>query len=147
MADAVAYNTYQSYLMHSDDGKTWKKFIDVKTVPALFQTPPTLDATTLSDPAHVYIADIDDNGGSLEFTANDTPANQAVCEAAKGKVGYWAVWFGGTRTAGVETPVGDRGKWSFQGTLAWGPSERSTGSVSEITLALVPQTAPEYAAA
>ena len=60
----MAINTYGTYLMHSTDGTTYTKLIDIKDYPDLIEPPDNLDATTLSDDMRVYIPGIKDNSGA-----------------------------------------------------------------------------------
>lgn len=137
-------NTYQTYLMNSIDGTTWKNICPVKDTPDLGKTPDNLDATTLSDAAKRYIEDILDSGGALEFTANYDPDDYEAILTHKGKEEHWAVWFGGKDTEGTVTPDGHLGKFEFTGTVTAYPKSRSVSAVSEMTIAIMPLTEIKY---
>lgn len=137
-------NTYQTYLMNSAEGTTWKNLCPVKETPDLGKTPDNLDATTLSDAAKQYIEDILDSGGALEFTANYDPDDYEAILTHKGKVEHWAVWFGGKETEGIVTPDGHLGKFEFTGTVTAYPKSRSVSAVSEMTIAIMPRSEIKY---
>lgn len=134
------HNSYQSYLMVSDDGTSYTKLIDIKDFPDLGSAPPTLDATTLSDHMHIYINDIQDTGGALEFTANYTLEDFVALEAYNNVVKYYAIWFGGTETGGVMTPSGQYGKFGFQGELAHWKKGAGVSAVQEMGISIAPST-------
>lgn len=137
-------NTYQTYLMNSADGTTWKNICPVKSTPDLGKTPDNLDATTLSDAAKRYIEDILDSGGALEFDANYDPDDYEAILTHKGKEEHWAVWFGGKETEGVMVPDGHLGKFEFTGTVTAYPKSRSVSAVSEMTIAIMPLSEIKY---
>ncbi len=91
MTQEQLHNTYMTYLMVSEDGTTWKKLCDIKEYPDLGSAPKTLDATTLSAPMHVYIEDIQDPGGVMEFPTNYRWSEFEELAQYKGKLLYWAV--------------------------------------------------------
>lgn len=144
-APETLHNTYQSYLMSSSDGSTWTKLIDIKEFPDLGSAPPTLDATTLSDSMHIYINDIEDTGGGLEFTANYRKADFATLNALKGTTKYYAVWFGASVSNEVLTPDGSFGKFSFQGELSVWKKGAGVGAVQEMGISIAPSTPISFA--
>ena len=90
----MAINTYQTYLMTSDDGSTYTKLLDIKSFPDLMGGPNNLETTTLSDEMKTYIPGLKDPGDALEFGANYTAADFAAVEALEGTEKYYAVWIG-----------------------------------------------------
>ena len=138
----MAINTYGTYLMHSTDGTTYSKLIDIKDYPDLIQPPDNLDATTLSDDMRVYIPGIKDNSGALEFTANYAAADFASIQALEGTEGYFAIWFG--ENAG--TPDGSMGKFSFKGYPYASKVGAGVNEVSEMTVGIIPSTVITFAA-
>ena len=138
----MAINTYGSYLMHSSDGKTYTKLIDIKDYPDMIEAPEQLDATTLSDPMRVYIPGIKDVNGAMEFTANYSAADFAAVQALEGTEGYFAVWFG--ENAG--TPDGSKGKFSFKGYPYASKSGGGVNEVSDMTVGIIPSTEITFAA-
>ena len=138
----MAINTYGSYLMHSSDGKTYTKLIDIKDYPDMIEAPEQLDATTLSDPMRVYIPGIKDVSGAMEFTANYSAADFASVQALEGTEGYFAVWFG--ENAG--TPDGSKGKFSFKGYPYASKSGGGVNEVSDMTVGIIPSTEITFAA-
>lgn len=132
--------TYKTYLMHSDDGTTYEKFIDVKETPDLGSTPPTIDVTTLSDGQKMYLNDIIDTG-NLEFSANWDKADYAKLKAVEGKKGEkWAVWYGAKNVDGVMVPDGSEGKFEFDGELAVWAKGNTVSASSDIGFSIAPST-------
>ena len=138
----MAINTYGTYLMHSSDGTTYSKLLDIKDYPDLISPPDNLDATTLSDDMRVYIPGIKDNSGALEFTANYSAADFAAIQALEGTEGYFAIWFG--EKAG--TPDGSMGKFSFKGYPYASKVGAGVNEVSEMTVGIIPSTVITFAA-
>ena len=138
----MAINTYGSYLMHSTDGTTYTKLLDIKDYPDMIEAPEQLDATTLSDPMRVYIPGIKDVSGAMEFTANYSAADFAAVQALEGTEGYFAVWFG--ENAG--TPDGSHGKFSFKGYPYASKSGGGVNEVSDMKVGIIPSTEITFAA-
>ena len=138
----MAINTYGSYLMHSTDGTTYTKLIDIKDYPDMIEAPEQLDATTLSDPMRVYIPGIKDVNGAMEFTANYSAADFAAVQALEGTEGYFAVWFG--ENAG--TPDGSQGKFSFKGYPYASKSGGGVNEVSDMKVGIIPSTEITFSA-
>ena len=138
----MAINTYGSYLMHSSDGTTYTKLIDIKDYPDMIEAPEQLDATTLSDPMRVYIPGIKDVSGAMEFTANYSAADFAAVQALEGTEGYFAVWFG--ENAG--TPDGSKGKFSFKGYPYASKSGGGVNEVSDMKVGIIPSTEITFSA-
>ena len=109
----MAISTYKSFLMHKVSDK-WEKLIDIKSFPDLGGTPELLETTTLSDGVVTNIMGIQ-SLDALEFECNYTQADYTKVKALEGKDNYFAVWLGGTESAGVVTPTGADGKFEFKG--------------------------------
>lgn len=123
----MAISTYKVFLMKKDN-TTYSKLIDIKDYPDLGGAPEMLDTTTLSDRATTSIPGIQQMD-ALAFTANYTKDDYDKVKALEGAEGEYAVWFGGTESAGVVTPTGSDGKFEFKGT----PSVYVTGGgVNEV---------------
>ena len=146
-ARTTPFNTFKTYLMHGTGTGTitWEKLVDIKDIPDLQQTPPTLDATTLSDPARAYIFDIEDPGGTLEFTANYTKADYTTVAALAGSVQKLSVWFGASEANGVYTPNGEDGKFDFEGYVSVRKSAASVSAVQEMVISVAPTKMPTMA--
>lgn len=138
----MAINTYASYLMHSSDGTTYSKLLDIKDYPDIIDPPENLDATSLSDSMRVYIPGIKDTGGAIEFTANYTATDFAAVQALEGTEGYFAIWFG--ENAG--TPDGHDGKFSFKGYPYASKKGGGVNEVSDMTVGIIVSTEVEFAA-
>lgn len=121
----MAYNassTYKTFLMHSTDGETYTKVIDVKDFPDLGGEPETIDTTTLSDAMRTSVLGIQE-AENFVFNANYDPEQfqslVTLAQADEGAPSYYAVWFGGTDVIGSDpTPTGNLGKFSFKGTMS-----------------------------
>ena len=123
----MAISTYKVFLMKKDN-TTYSKLIDIKDYPDLGGAPEMLDTTTLSDRATTSIPGIQQMD-ALAFTANYTKDDYDKVKALEGAEGEYAVWFGGTESAGVVAPTGSDGKFEFKGT----PSVYVTGGgVNEV---------------
>lgn len=138
----MAINTYGSYLMHSTDGTTYTKLIDIKDYPDMIEAPEQLDATTLSDPMRVYIPGIKDVSGAIEFTANYSATDFASIQALEGTEGFFAVWFG--ENAGL--PDGSKGKFSFKGYPYASKAGGGVNEVSDMKVGIIPSTEITFAA-
>ena len=138
----MAINTYGSYLMHSTDGTTYTKLIDIKDYPDMIEAPEQLDATTLSDSMRVYIPGIKDVSGAIEFTANYSASDFAAVQALEGTEGFFAVWFG--ENAGV--PDGSKGKFSFKGYPYASKAGGGVNEVSDMKVGIIPSTEITFAA-
>lgn len=135
----MARNSFKSYLMHKS-GSTWAKLCDIKEFPDLGKAPDTLETTTLSDPMKTYINDIMDVGGGLEFNLNYDPAVYTTLKALEGTEEEYAVWFGATEEAGVYTPDGSEGKFTFTGDLSVYVKGASVSAVVEMGVSIAPTT-------
>lgn len=123
----MAISTYKVFLMKKETSN-YTKLIDIKDYPDLGGAPEMLDTTTLSDRATTSIPGIQQMD-ALAFTANYTKDDYDKVKALEGTEGEYAVWFGGTESAGVVTPTGSEGKFEFKGT----PSVYVTGGgVNEV---------------
>ena len=112
----MAISTYKSFLMHKVSDK-WEKLIDIKSFPDLGGAPELLETTTLSDPMTTNIMGIQ-SLDALEFECNYTKEDYTKLKAMEGTTGSYAVWLGGTETAGTATPSGADGKFEFDGQLS-----------------------------
>ena len=136
----MAISTYKVFLMmKGDSGSTYTKLIDIKDFPDLGGAPEMLETTTLSDKMQTYIPGIQ-NLDSMEFTANYTKTDFATLKALEGETHSFAVWFGGTESAGVLTPSGSDGKFSFDGQLSVFPVGGGVNEVVDMTITIAPST-------
>ena len=112
----MAISTYKSYLMHKVSD-AWEKLIDIKSFPDLGGAPELLETTTLSDSMTTNIMGIQ-SLDALEFECNYTLADYTKLKALEGTTGSYAVWLGGSESAGTATPTGSDGKFEFDGQLS-----------------------------
>ena len=112
----MASSTYKSFLMHKVSEK-WEKLVDIKSYPDLGGTPELLETTTLSDSMTTNILGIQ-SLDALEFECNYDLTEYTKLKAMENQDKEFAVWLGGTETAGVVTPTGVDGKFSFNGQLS-----------------------------
>ena len=134
----MAISTYKIFLMQKE-GSEWTKVVDIKEFPDLGGAPEMLETTTLSDKMQTYIPGIQ-SLDSLEFTANYTLADYKTLKALEGKENEYAVWFGGTESAGSLTPSGSDGKFSFKGQLSVYANGGGTNEVVEMTITIAPSS-------
>ncbi len=136
----MAISTYKVFLMKkSTTGDTWTKLIDIKEFPDLGGEPEMLETTTLSDNMQTYIAGIQSLDG-LSFSANYDVTDFKTLKALEGAKNSYAVWFGGTEAAGVVTPTGSNGKFSFDGELSVYPVGGGVNEVVGMTITIAPST-------
>lgn len=136
----MAISTYKVFLMHKGSSEaSYTKLIDIKEFPDLGGDPEMLETTTLSDKMQTYIAGIQSMDG-LSFTANYDLADYKSLKALEGKDEKYAVWFGGTETAGTLTPTGSDGKFSFDGQLTAYPTGGGVNEVVDIGITIAPST-------
>lgn len=136
----MAISTYKVFLMHKGASESaYTKLIDIKEFPDLGGDPEMLETTTLSDKMQTHIAGIQSMDG-LSFTANYDLADYKSLKALEGKDEKYAVWFGGTETAGTLTPTGSDGKFSFDGQLTAYPTGGGVNGVVGIGITIAPST-------
>ena len=134
----MAISTYKIFLMQKE-GSEWTKVVDIKEFPDLGGAPEMLETTTLSDKMQTYIPGIQ-SLDSLEFTANYTLADYKTLKALEGTEKEYAVWFGGTESAGSLTPSGSDGKFTFKGQLSVYANGGGTNEVVEMTITIAPSS-------
>lgn len=131
--------SYSTFLMHSDDGTTYEKFIPIKSTPALMAQKEAVETTTLEDSGRTYIPGIRNNDGSFGFTSNYELEYVQKVEALDEEDTYWSVWLGGTENNdGTVTPTGEYGKYNFKGRASFAVSEQSVNGVREMTTNIMP---------
>lgn len=136
----MAISTYKVFLMHkASSGSTYTKLTDIKEFPDLGGEPEMLETTTLSDKMQTYIAGIQSMDG-LSFSANYDMAEYKKLKALEGKKESYAVWFGGTESAGVVTPDGSNGKFAFDGELSVYPVGGGVNEVVGMNITIAPST-------
>lgn len=141
---AIAYSTYQTYLMYrTTSSGTYTKLIDIKDYPDMLGDPNMLNCETLSDKQEKKIPGILRIGDGFPFTANYTPTNFSTVRGLEGNQYDYALWLGGT-SAGV--PDGHNGKFSWTGDVKAGFSGKGVDEVQEMTITAIPSTDVEWSA-
>ncbi|MEY8320283.1 phage tail protein [Lachnospiraceae bacterium 46-61] len=134
----MAISTYKIFLMQKAS-TDWEKVVDIKEFPDLGGSPEMLETTTLSDRMQTYIPGIQ-SLDALEFTTNYTLDDYKKLKAMEGEEKEFAVWFGGTETAGILTPTGNDGKFKFNGQLSVFPVGGGVNEVVDMTITIAPST-------
>ncbi len=134
----MAISTYKIFLMQKTS-TDWEKVVDIKEFPDLGGSPEMLETTTLSDRMQTYIPGIQ-SLDALEFTTNYTLDDYKKLKAMEGEEKEFAVWFGGTETAGTLTPTGNDGKFQFNGQLSVFPVGGGVNEVVDMTITIAPST-------
>ena len=134
----MAISTYKVFLM-SKSGGSYEKLVDIKDFPDLGAAPEMIQTTTLSDKAHTYIPGIQGVEG-MEFTANYTLDDFKKLDALAGTEKDFAVWFGGTESAGTVTPTGSEGKYEFKGYLSVYVAGGGVNAVVDMKISIAPST-------
>lgn len=134
----MAISTYKVFLMKKGTS-TYEKLVDIKDFPDLGGAPEMLETTTLSDGAQTFIPGIQ-SLEALEFTANYDKADYTTLAALKDTETDYAVWFGGTESAGVVTPDGSEGKFEFKGKLNVFVVGGGVNEVVDMTITIAPST-------
>lgn len=134
----MAISTYKVFLMKKTTD-AYEKLIDIKDFPDLGGAPEMLEITTLSDRMQTYIPGIQ-SLDALAFTANYTKEDYSKLKALEGVENDYAVWFGGTETAGVVTPTGTDGKFEFKGQLSAYPVGGGVNEVVDMNVTIAPST-------
>jgi hypothetical protein len=134
----MAISTYKVFLMKKTDN-AYEKLIDIKSFPDLGGAPEMLETTTLSDNMQTYIPGIQ-SLDALEFESNYTKEDFIKLKALDGVEHDYAVWFGGTESAGVVTPTGTDGKFTFKGKLSAFPVGGGVNEVVGMTITIAPST-------
>ena len=134
----MAISTYKIFLMQKAS-TDWEKVVDIKEFPDLGGSPEMLETTTLSDRMQTYIPGIQ-SLDALEFTTNYTLDDYKKLKAMEGEEKEFAVWFGGTETAGILTPTGNDGKFKFNGQLSVFPVGGGVNEVVDMTITIATST-------
>ena len=135
----MASSTYKTFLMKKGTGETYEKLVDIKDFPDIGGSPEMLETTTLSDGMQTYIEGIM-GSDAMEFTINYDLTTYEKLLAMKGTETEFAIWFGGSETAGVVTPTGDEGKFAFKGYLSVRVVGKGVNEVKEATISIAPST-------
>lgn len=144
MPAAMAYSTYQTYLMYrTTTSGTYTKLIDIKDYPDMLGDPNLLDCTTLSDGIEKRIPGIIQNGDGYSFTANYTPTNFSTVKELSGNQYDYALWLGGN-TSGE--PDGHNGKFSWTGDVVVGFPGKGVDEVQDMTITATPSTDVKWSA-
>lgn len=134
----MAISTYKVFLMKKGTS-AYEKLVDIKDFPDLGGAPEMLETTTLSDGAQTFIPGIQ-SLEALEFTANYDKTDYTTLAALKDTETEYAVWFGGTESAGVVTPDGSEGKFEFKGKLNVFVVGGGVNEVVDMTITIAPST-------
>ena len=134
----MASSTYKTFLMKKG-ATNYEKLVDIKDFPDLGGSPEMLETTTLSDSMQTYVEGIQSQD-ALEFTINYDLDTYETLLALKGTETEFAVWFGGTESAGVVTPTGDEGKFNFKGYLSVKVVGKGVNEVKEAIISIAPST-------
>ena len=135
----MASSSYKTFLMHSTDGSSYEKLVDIKDYPDLGGEPEMLQTTTLSDKMHTYTPGIQSLEG-MTFTANYDKDDYSDLDALKDKDEYYSVWFGGTEEGKDVTPTGVDGKFNFKGKLNGFVAGGGVNEVRDMTISIAPST-------
>lgn len=134
-----ASSTYKTFLMRKVS-TTYSKLLDITEFPNMGGDPEMLETTTLSDFMQTFVLGVQSNEG-LRFSANYSPTDYQTLKDITGEQDF-AVWFGGTtNTAGVATPTGDLGKFSFKGELSVYVNGAGVNAVRSMSITIAPTTA------
>ena len=134
----MAISTYKSFLMVKN-ASTWEKLVDIKSFPDLGGAPEMIETTTLSDSMTTNIFGIQ-SLDALEFECNYTLADYTKLKEMEGEDKDFAVWLGGTETAGAATPTGEDGKFEFKGQLAVYVNGGGVNEVVNMTVSIAAST-------
>ena len=134
----MAISTYKSFLMVKN-ASTWEKLIDIKSYPDLGGAPELLETTTLSDSMTTNIMGIQ-SLDALEFECNYTLADYTKLKEMEGEDKKFAVWLGGTESAGKVTPTGSDGKFVFDGQLTVYVNGGGVNEVRNMTVSIAATT-------
>lgn len=136
----MAHLTAGTFLMHSTDGSSYTKLLDITEYPDLNQAPETIDVTTLSDWMHVYILGLEDSGGQLEFNTWLTAAGKTAIDALTG-VQHFSLWIGGTKSGNTITPTGSILKRDFDGYISYVINGAGTDEAAPASVVITNTTA------
>lgn len=135
----MATSSYKSFLMYKKSGATYEKLVDIKDYPDIGGSPETLETTTLSDGMQTYINGIQ-SSEAMEFTINYDSTTYDTIDALADTETEFAIWFGGTESAGVVTPTGSEGKFTFKGYISIRVSGKGVNEVREAVISIAPST-------
>ena len=102
--------------MHSSDGSTWTKLLDIISFSGMQRTKGLIDTTTMTDRDPTNIPGMYESGSALTAVANYNPVDYQAVSALRDKKEHYAIWLGGTEVQNSDpTPTGDLGKFSWEG--------------------------------
>lgn len=133
-----ATSTYKSFLMVKNSS-TYEKLIDIVSYPDLGGAPEMLEATTLSDSMTVNVLGIQ-SLDALEFECNYSLEEYTKLKEMEGENKEFAIWLGGTESAGTVTPTGSDGKFEFGGQLAVYVNGGGVNEVRKMTVSIAAST-------
>ena len=138
----MARNTMFSFLMEGTGTSTlsYSKVCDIQTYPEIGGSPESLDATSLTNWARVYIEGIEETQSLLSFTCNYELTDYQTVKALEGSERHWAIWFGGTKSGSTVTPTGSAGKFIFDGYLHAHVLGKGVNEVAEFQIDIIPTT-------
>lgn len=143
-AQALAYSTYQTYLMYkTTSAGTYTNLLPIKDYPDMIGDPNMLDCTTLSDSQEKQISGILRLGDGFQFTANYTPENFTKVKGLEGHQYWYALWLGGN--SGGE-PDGHNGKFEWTGDVRAGFPGKGVDEVQDMTITATPSTDVQWSA-
>lgn len=134
----MATSSYKTFLMKKGTSN-YEKLVDIKDYPDLMGAPEMLETTSLSDSMQTFIEGIMSQD-ALEFTINYDLETYETLLALKSVETEFAVWFGGTESNGVVTPVGNEGKFNFKGYLSVRVLGKGVNEVREAIVSIAPST-------
>ena len=76
----------------------------------------------------------------MEFTINYDSGTYDTIDALADTETDFAIWFGGTESAGVVTPTGSEGKFEFKGFISIRVSGKGVNEVREAVISIAPST-------
>lgn len=125
-------------MIEGDTPGTYEDFIPIKDTPTLMDPKEAVETTTLQDPGRTYIPGIRNSESSgRAFTANYDLDYVKAIEAIQDSIKKFSVWLGGQEAAnGTVTPLGDKGKYNFEGYASYSVNEMEVNGVREMTITI-----------
>lgn len=142
----MAKSTMFTFLMHGTESSstiTYAKLCDIIDYGDIEGTPNEVDSTTLSDSSQRSVPGVK-QGSSIPCTA---PYDKTTYEALKdleGTIQHLAIWDGGTESAGVVTPTGSAGKWSFDGYVTVSKNGGGVDDLDQMTITINVDSAVDF---
>ena len=141
-ASTTPTSTKWTFLMYKASAASdYSKLVDIKDYSDIGGDREMIEVTTLTDDMQHFIPGIIQlDNGNIQFNCNYTLGDYQTLKGLENIEKEYAVWLGGTASAGTVTPSGEDGKFKCSGFLSTKVAGKGTNEVREMTVSIAPTT-------